>query len=97
MKKSVLCSVAFALVLGFAATSAFAADVVTYPAAKAPMGKLTFNHKAHGAKLGDCAKCHEGTPAKIVINKEVAHGKVCLACHKTMKQGPTKCAECHKK
>lgn len=98
MKKSVLCSVAFALVLGFSATSALAAaaDVVTYPAAKAPMGKVTFNHKAHGTKLGDCAKCHEGTPAKIAINKEAAHGKACKDCHTKM-SGPTKCAECHKK
>ncbi|MFA6284364.1 MAG: cytochrome c3 family protein [Desulfurivibrionaceae bacterium] len=96
MKKSVICSAAFALVLGFAATSAFAGDVVVYPAAKAPMGKVTFNHKAHQTKLGDCKKCHEGTPAKIAINKETAHTKLCKDCHAKM-SGPTKCAECHKK
>jgi len=97
MKKTIICSVAFALVFGFATTSAFAAaaDVVVY-AEKAPNGKVTFNHKEHGTKLGDCAKCHEGTPAKITINKEAAHGAACKDCHTKM-SGPTKCGECHKK
>ena len=97
MKKSVICSAAFALVFGLTvAGSALAADVVVYPAAKAPMGKVTFNHKAHQTKLGDCKKCHEGTPEKIEINKETAHNKLCKDCHAKM-SGPTKCAECHKK
>jgi len=99
MKKTIICSAVFALVFGFVATSAFAAapDVVVY-AEKASMGKVTFNHKAHSTKLGDCAKCHEGTPAKIAINKEAAHGKACKECHTKMgAPAPTKCAECHKK
>jgi len=77
-----------------AASVAFAADTVTYTG----KGTVTFNHKAHGEKLG-CDACHEGTPAKIEIkDKDSGHGK-CLACHKTMtdKGAPTKCNECHKK
>ncbi|WP_303722217.1 cytochrome c3 family protein [Malonomonas rubra] len=74
------------------ATAAIAADVVTYEASK---GAVTFNHKAHGEKLGDCAKCHEGTPAKIAVDKSGAHGAVCKDCHKAM-GGPTKCNDCHK-
>lgn len=92
MKKSIICSAAFALVFGFVATAAMAGDVVTYDAKP---GKVTFNHKAHQTKLGDCKKCHEGTPAKIAMSKDVAH-KMCKDCHAKM-QGPTKCAECHKK
>ncbi|MEW6594175.1 MAG: cytochrome c3 family protein [Thermodesulfobacteriota bacterium] len=95
MKKTVLLSVAFALVLG-SAVSALAAgkDVVVYD--KPKNGKVTFNHKAHGTKLGDCAKCHQGTPAKIAVNKDAAHGDTCKGCHAKM-GGPTKCTDCHKK
>jgi len=71
---------------------AIAADVVTYENSK---GTVTFNHKAHQEKLGDCAKCHEGTPAKIEVNKDFGHN-TCKACHKEM-NGPTKCNDCHKK
>ena len=72
---------------------AVAADVVTYENKK---GTVTFNHKAHQDKLGDCAKCHEGEPAKIAIDKAAAHGAACKDCHKEM-GGPTKCNECHMK
>jgi len=82
------------LALAFLATStvAIAADVVTYENSK---GTVTFNHKAHGEKLGDCAKCHEGTPAKIMVDKDGAHKALCKDCHKEM-NGPTKCNDCHK-
>jgi hypothetical protein len=93
MKKTVLLSAAFALALGYA-VAAFAADVVVYD--KAKNGVVTFNHKAHADKLGDCAKCHEGKPAKIAINKDAAHGASCKDCHTKM-NAPTKCADCHKK
>lgn len=98
MKKTVLLSAIFALTLG-SAVSVFAgkaADVYVYD--KAKNGKVTFNHKVHGEKLGDCAKCHTGkTPAKIEINKEAAHAAACKDCHTKMNAGPTKCADCHKK
>ena len=90
MKKLVLMMVLLAFV---GATVAVAADVVTYENKK---GNVTFDHKAHGEKLGgDCAKCHEGTPAKIEVDKDFAH-KTCKGCHKDM-GGPTKCNDCHKK
>ena len=71
---------------------AIAADSVTY---ETKQGNVTFNHKVHGEKLG-CNACHQGTPAKIAIDKEKAHGASCKDCHKE-KGGPTKCGDCHKK
>jgi hypothetical protein len=73
---------------------AVAADSYTYENSK---GNITFNHKAHQDRVGgDCAKCHEGTPAKIEVNKDFGH-KTCKGCHQEMKKGPTKCNDCHKK
>jgi len=89
MKKIVA---AVALTLAFA-VSAVAADTVTYPAKN---GNVTFNHKAHGARL-ECKVCHgPAAPAKIAIDKDSAH-KLCKGCHADKKAGPTKCGECHKK
>jgi len=78
------------MLVAFAATAAFAADVVTYECKK---GNVTFDHKAHGEKLG-CDACHEGTPAKIAIDKKSAHKDACKTCHKS-NNGPTKCGGCH--
>jgi hypothetical protein len=99
MKKTVLCA-AFAMVFGFGvyanvAGAGNAPDVVVY-GENSKQGKVTFNHKAHQDKLGDCAKCHEGTPGKIEINKDIAHKGGCKNCHTEM-GGPTKCGDCHKK
>ncbi len=82
------------MLVAFAATAtlAFAADTVTY---ENKQGNVTFNHKAHGEKLG-CEACHQGTPAKIAVDKAAAHGAACKDCHKE-KSGPTKCGDCHKK
>lgn len=88
MKKLVIA----AILVAFTITVAYAADTVTYENKK---GSVTFNHKAHGETLG-CDACHEGTPAKIAIDKEAAHGDACKNCHKE-KNGPTKCNDCHKK
>jgi len=81
-----------AILISFAATFAYAADVVTF---EAKNGNVTFDHKAHGEKLG-CDACHEGTPAKIAIDKNIAHKKVCKVCHKE-KGVSTSCKTCHKK
>ena len=81
------------MLVAFTFSIAYAADVVTYETKK---GNVTFNHKAHAEKLGDCAKCHEGEPAKIAIDKTAAHGAACKDCHKEL-GGPTKCNDCHKK
>ena len=80
------------MIVAFAVTAAWAADVVTYENKK---GNVTFNHKAHGEKLG-CKACHEGTPAKIAVDKNTAHKALCKDCHKKQ-SGPTKCNDCHKK
>jgi len=81
-----------AIVTFAAATSmsAFAGDIVIY---EASAGKVTFDHKGHGEKLG-CDACHQGAPAKIVIDKKYAHKDGCMNCHKA-KGGPSKCNKCH--
>ena len=81
------------MLVAFAVTAAYAVDSVTYDSKK---GDVTFDHKGHADKLG-CEACHEGTPAKIAIDKNAAHGASCKGCHKDKKSGPTKCNDCHKK
>ena len=81
------------MLVAFAFTVAYAADTVTYESKK---GAVTFDHKGHSANM-DCAVCHEGTPAKIAVDKKAAHGATCKGCHKKEKSGPTKCNACHKK
>lgn len=80
------------LAAGFFAGTAYAADVVKF---EAKNGTVTFDHKAHQGRA-ECAKCHEGTPAKFEVTKDWAH-KTCKGCHEAGKKGPTKCNECHKK
>ncbi|PLX83033.1 MAG: cytochrome C [Desulfuromonas sp.] len=81
-----------ALLVMFAATIAYASDVVTY---EAKNGNVTFDHKVHGEKLG-CDACHEGTPAKIEVSKDMAHKDLCKSCHKS-KGMKTGCKTCHVK
>lgn len=68
------------------------------------MGTVTFNHTQHQA-AADCATCHHtgdyasckschGVDPKAPKAK-VAFHKQCKDCHKELKQGPTKCKECH--
>lgn len=90
MKKTVIAVLALAAFAG----TAFAADVMEFPAS---MGKVTFPHKMHQELLKDCKKCHEAGPGKIAgFGKDWAH-KTCKGCHADMKKGPVKCGECHKK
>jgi predicted CXXCH cytochrome family protein len=92
MKQRLSTIVAVAL-LAAGSFPAFAADVVKF---EAKNGTVTFNHKAHQQRVkGDCSRCHQGTPAKIEIKKDVAHS-LCTGCHREM-NGPTKCGDCHKK
>ncbi|MDR3579401.1 MAG: cytochrome c3 family protein [Oryzomonas sp.] len=89
MKKTVIAMLAIAAFAG----TAFAADVMEFPAS---MGKVTFPHKMHQEMLKDCKKCHEGAPGKIAgFGKEWAH-KTCKGCHSDMGKGPTSCKGCHK-
>lgn len=92
MKKNI--AVAMLALVAFAG-SAFAADVIEFPAPK--RGKVTFPHKAHQTAIGDCKKCHEKGPGKIEgFGMALAH-KTCKGCHTEMKKGPTGCNDCHKK
>ncbi len=85
------------MLVAFAASTALAADVVTYECKK---GNVTFNHAMHGTKVVDSCKnaaCHgDAAPAKIAVDKKLAHGKMCKVCHKG-NAGPTKCKGCHVK
>lgn len=90
MKKAIIALVA---VVAFAG-SAFALQD-TYEYKGGSFGKVAFPHKTH-MKLG-CAKCHEGAPKKIEMNKAVAHDQLCLKCHKAEGKGPQGCKDCHKK
>jgi hypothetical protein len=91
MKKAIIAM--FALV-AFAG-SAFAAASDMYEYKGGSIGKVAFPHKAH-MKLG-CAKCHDGAPNKIEMNKAVGHDTMCKKCHVEMKKGPQGCKDCHKK
>lgn len=86
--------IALIAVVAFAG-AAIAAPQESYEYKGGAMGKVAFPHKAH-MKLG-CKKCHEGAPAKIAINKDVAHNTLCVKCHKAEKKGPQGCKDCHKK
>ena len=81
------------MLVTFAAAVAYAADNVTYDGGS--KGAVTFNHKAHQDKF-ECAKCHEGTPAKVAVEGKKQGHAVCKDCHKA-NNGPTKCGECHVK
>ena len=93
MKKGIVIAVlavfsVFAVGPAFAAINADGTMTVDKPAAKFPAKKLnadgtkkknpvTFNHKAHGEKLG-CQKCHH-TEADLKAGATAA--KACFDCH----------------
>ncbi len=73
-----------------------------------PMGKVTFEGKAHAAKGFKCADCH--TKPKLFEMKKggdkmtmaaMNEGKFCGTCHEGTKafgvKAPADCAKCHKK
>ncbi len=101
MKKSIICSAAFALVFGFAvASNAVAAPakgpaeiILKTEAAKKP---ATFPHAKHQAK-NECDTCHKSAdfPADKKWSMKAGHA-LCQGCHKSLGKGPTKCGECHK-
>lgn len=86
------------MLVAFAASTALAADVVTYPSAKCKKGPVSFDHKAHATFVVDGCKnaaCHgDAAPAAIAVNKKTAHKALCKTCHKG-NAGPTKCGGCH--
>lgn len=89
------------MLVAFAASTALAADVVTYGEG-CKKGPVTFNHAMHGTKVADsCANaaCHgAAAPAKIAVDKATAHKDLCKSCHKAVGgNAPTNCDGCHKK
>lgn len=91
MKRTIVAMLALAAFAG----TAFAADVMEFPAS---MGKVTFSHKAHQDLLKDCTKCHASAAGGKIegFGKDWAH-KTCKGCHSDMGKGPTGCKDCHKK
>lgn len=73
-----------------------------------PMGKVTFDGKAHADKGLKCADCHT-TPKLFAMKKgddkltmaAMNEGKFCGACHDGKKafsvKAPADCVKCHKK
>lgn len=81
----------------------------TYEFKGGAMGKITFPHKMHQEKLGDCKICHHKNEAgkeqscfechskdSKVKAKDAFHNR-CKKCHTEQGKGPKSCKECHKK
>ncbi|OGQ86375.1 MAG: hypothetical protein A2512_05390 [Deltaproteobacteria bacterium RIFOXYD12_FULL_56_24] len=101
MKKTVICSAAFALVFGFAVASNALAAADKGPAEitmKTEAGKkpASFPHAKHQAK-NECDTCHKDAnfPADKKWSMKNGHA-LCQGCHKA-KGTPTTCVTCHKK
>ena len=73
-------------------------------------GKISFQHRKHQDRLGDCNVCHTMFPqesqslARLKKNGQLKRkyvmNKLCVKCHKAEKKagnkaGPTKCSKCH--
>ena len=87
--------------------STFAIAAPTEVKYEVKIGTVTFNHEAHATYINDCIACHHtgtepvgcktchlATKGNAPKAKDAYH-KQCKSCHKEMKQGPTKCKECH--
>ena len=97
----------------FAALTLSIGNVMAVPSGKtvdfaSPMGKVTFDGKAHADKGLKCADCH--TKPKLFEMKKggdkitmaaMNEGKFCGTCHDGKKafsvKAPADCAKCHKK
>jgi len=97
----------------FAALMLSIGNVIAVPPGKtvefaSPMGKVTFDGKAHADKGAKCADCH--TKPKLFEMKKgkdkitmaaMNEGKFCGACHDGKKAfsvlGPDNCVKCHTK
>ncbi len=97
----------------FAALMLAVGNVMAVPSGKtaefaSPMGKVTFDGKAHADKGLKCADCH--TKPKLFEMKKggdkmtmaaMNEGKFCGSCHDGKKafsvKAPADCAKCHKK
>ena len=104
----------FARILAvFAALALSIGNVMAVPPGKtvefaSPMGKVTFDGKAHADKGLKCADCHS-KPKLFEMKKggdkitmaAMNEGKFCGTCHDGTKafsvKGPTDCVKCHQK
>lgn len=94
--------------LMFSAVNAMAIPAGKMEFAGGPMGKVTFDAKAHADKGLKCPDCHT-TPKLFAMKKgtdkftmaAMNEGKLCGACHDGKKafsvKATTDCAKCHKK
>ena len=94
-----------ALILGMIATSAEAVPVGKTADWDAPIGKVTFDGKAHADKGLKCLDCHSkifkmkkgSTGMKMA---DINAGKFCGECHNGQKafetNNPVNCVRCHK-
>jgi uncharacterized paraquat-inducible protein A len=102
-----------AMAVVFAFGTAFAnPDKIVIKEFQKTKGAVSFDHKAHQAKVKVCKDCHHKneagkeekcskchgakTEGKKLEAKESFH-KQCKGCHQKEKKGPTKCDECHAK
>ncbi len=101
------------ILTGFSALMLSIGNVMAVPSGKtvefaSPMGKVTFNGKAHAAKGLNCTDCH--TKPKLFEMKKgsdkitmaaMNEGKFCGSCHDGKKAFSVKasadCVKCHKK
>ncbi len=75
-------------------------------------GNISFPHRQHQERLGDCNICHNMFPkahdavktlkAEKKLKKNQVMNKLCVSCHKREKKagrdhGPVSCSACHKK
>ena len=73
-------------------------------------GKISFKHRKHQDRLGDCNVCHTMFPQEPQsltrlkkngqLKRKYIMNKLCIKCHKAEKKagnkaGPTKCSKCH--
>ena len=73
-------------------------------------GAVSFQHRKHQDRLGDCNVCHTMFPqepqslARLKANRKLkpkdVMKKLCVKCHKAEKKagnkaGPTTCSKCH--
>ena len=104
-----LFAMAFSMAVMVALAHAGGPDVITIDKAQAKKPPVVFPHKEHQEEGIDCVKCHHtakgpedakscfechGKDANAPTVKDAFHGS-CIACHKEMAKGPTKCKECH--
>jgi hypothetical protein len=85
----------------FFRATALGATQVAFPHAKhmARIDCAKCHHTGDNSKCGNCHKHNAGDRALAfkLISHSASNERACAGCHLTMKVGPTRCAECHRK